>query len=71
MFAAVGLFVLLLIAILVIAFFRFRNPPPSPAPGRTPPAAALMPPGFFASQRFTGHPQPRFGAATLPARLDA
>lgn len=43
MFAAVGLFVILLIAILLIAYMRFRNPPPSTGPVRPPPAAIMLP----------------------------
>lgn len=43
MFAAVGLFVILLIAILVIAYMRFRNPPPITGPERPPPAAMMLP----------------------------
>ena len=40
MFTAVILFVILLVAMLVIAFNRFRNPPMPTNSPRTPPAAA-------------------------------
>ena len=42
MFGAVGLFVILLLAILYIAFMRFRSPPP-PTPVPAPAAAVVAP----------------------------
>lgn len=51
MFAAVALFVLLLIGILYIAFMRFRNPPP-PTPLPATPAAAA--PAVRAAPRADG-----------------
>lgn len=70
LFAAVGLFVLLLIALLLIAYLRFRNPPSPIAPGRTSPAAVVSP-GASAWPGIAGRPQPRFGATMLPPQLDA
>jgi hypothetical protein len=51
MFGAVVLFVLLLLAILYIAFMKFRNPPaPTPIPPAAPAAAAPAPSGALSAE---------------------
>lgn len=48
MFLAMALFAALLLALLVVAFFRFQEPPqqrPLQAPKRVPPAGSFQPPG--------------------------
>ena len=54
MFGAVALFVILLLAILYIAFLRFRNPP-APTPTPVPAAAVAAPHGVFGWSEILPH----------------
>ena len=70
MFAAVALFVILLLTILYIAFMRFGNPPAA-SPTRAPEAAMVAPAQdrFSAPVRVAPLPHRATHAVTLPSPL--